>query len=365
MTVLVALIVGFFAGRLLWVGLRPTWNAEDFPRQSNYRGINVPIAAGIVLPLAVLLVEAGRGVAGAFGLGTPPEIAGTRAAIIVGVVGFALLGLLDDLIGDRSAKGLVGHLRSLVSGRLTTGGLKMLGGGVVALIAAAFLSTGAVGLNILIDGAVIALAANLVNLFDLRPGRASKVGLFAFALLAVGSLFNAGLVPVAVVAGAVLALFLDDLRERLMLGDTGSNALGAAIGVGIVSQVGEAGSLIALIGLLGMTLASEFISFSKVIDKFPPFRAIDMLGRKPNTSDTVDVRDAPPEEPGGGYSEEASSRATVEAGAEAGRMRSSGPANSRSQDRPFSSDPVRRDEPGPFKDRIADSTKGDTEQERW
>jgi UDP-N-acetylmuramyl pentapeptide phosphotransferase/UDP-N-acetylglucosamine-1-phosphate transferase len=84
-----------------------------------------------------------------------------------------------------------------------------------------------------------------------------------------------------VVAGAAAGLLLDDLRERLMLGDTGANALGGAVGLGVVLACGPAVRTAALVGVVALNLASEAVSFGRVIDAVPPLRAVDRWGRRP------------------------------------------------------------------------------------
>lgn len=288
MTVIVAAIVGFVTGRMIWLALRKTWQRQVFLRK-NFQGNTLCTAAGIVLPLALITVEATRSVIGAFGVGNEPAITGPRAAVLIAVTGFALLGLLDDLAGGAEARGFGGHVRALLRGQLTSGSVKMIGGIALSLVASAFLVGDSGAVALLLDAAIIALAANLINLFDLRPGRATKAGMIAFVVIAAIALLDTALVPVAIVVGAAGALILDDLRERLMLGDTGANALGAAIGVGIVTQTGATGRVVVAALLLILNLASEFISFSKVIDSVAPLRAFDMLGRRNNES-SVDLR---------------------------------------------------------------------------
>ncbi len=290
MTVIVAVIVGFLAGRMLWLALRKTWQRQVFIRK-NFQGTSLCTAAGIVLPLALVMVEAIRAIIGGFGIGDQPNINASRAATLIAVAGFALLGLLDDLTGGAEARGLGGHIRALLRGQLTSGGVKMIGGIALSLVASAFLIGNGGGAQLIIDAAIIALAANFINLLDLRPGRATKTAIIGFIAIAAVSLLDAKLVPAAIVVGAAGALILDDLRERLMLGDTGANALGAAIGVGIVTQVGGTGRIIAVALLLVLNIASEFVSFSKVIDSVPPLHAFDMMGRR--SSQSVDVRDEP------------------------------------------------------------------------
>jgi hypothetical protein len=125
--------------------------------------------------------------------------------------------------------------------------------------------------DVLLDGAVVAGAANLLNLFDLRPGRALKVGLLgAVAVGAPGP------------AGAAAALLPADLRERVMLGDAGANALGALLGLAAVHRwTSRTARLGVLAGLTAVTGASEVVSFTSVIERTPPLRALDALGRRP------------------------------------------------------------------------------------
>ncbi|MGH9177930.1 MAG: hypothetical protein ACRD0N_05175, partial [Acidimicrobiales bacterium] len=87
------------------------------------------------------------------------------------------------------------------------------------------------------------------------------------------------LAGVAVVAGAAGALLLDDLRERLMLGDTGANALGGAVGLGVVLACAPATRTAVLVAVAALNLASEAVSFGRVIDAVPPLRAVDRWGR--------------------------------------------------------------------------------------
>lgn len=277
MTLLLAAVAGFLAGRLLWILMRPAFAAPALQRE-NYRGRPVATAAGVVLPLAVLVVEAGRAVAGAAGMGNESPTAPPRVAVAVVALGMGLVGVLDDLAGSGEARGFRGHLASLVRGRLTTGGVKVLGGGAVAVVAVAPFAGGALA-RLLADAGLVALAANLANLLDRGPGRAIKAGATAFAVLALATAATTVLAGVAVVAGAAVSLLLDDLHERLMLGDAGANVLGGAVGLGVVLACSPGSRDIVLVVLVALNLASEAVSFGRVIEAVPPLRALDRAGR--------------------------------------------------------------------------------------
>ncbi|HEX7167987.1 MAG TPA: hypothetical protein VF230_13500 [Acidimicrobiales bacterium] len=279
MTVAIAVVVGFLAARLVWMMLRPVFAADVFQRE-NFRGRAVPTAAGLVLALAVVLVEGARTVAAA-AAGDASRLSGGRVGVLVLATGLALFGFVDDLAGAGDRRGFRGHLGALASGRLTTGALKLGGGAAVAILAVAASRPDDGLLELLTDAALVALAANLGNLFDLAPGRAIKTAGLGFAILAIATLADARLAPAAVVVGAALGLLFDDLRERLMLGDTGANLLGGALGLAVV-VTGSPVTRLAVLGVLAiLNGASEWVSFTKVIDRVAPLRVLDRAGRKP------------------------------------------------------------------------------------
>ncbi len=277
MNVFLGFIVGFLAVRCLYVACRSLLEAPALQRK-NYRDYELPTGGGILLVLTLLLIEAGRACFGALGVGENSGLSVTRFLMLFAAFGFALLGLLDDLVGDGDARGFHGHLRALMSGRLTTGMLKVFGGlglSVVLVAAPGFAS----GRRLIIDALIIALAANLGNLLDLAPGRVIKWSLLVYVGLAFVAGTTATGVAIAPIMGAALGLLPDDLREHLMLGDSGANILGGVLGVGAVLTLGEHGRLVLLVVLIAANALSEVISFSKIITAVPPLRWFDQLGR--------------------------------------------------------------------------------------
>ena len=202
--------------------------------------------------------------------------------MLAGVFGFGALGFVDDVLGGDAERGWKAHLRALVEGRLSAGGIKLFGGGVLALMlasAAGSTASGAGGvLRLAADGALVALAANLANAFDRAPGRTIKVSLVAWAALSVAAGGGAAAVAMAPVMGAALGLFPEDLGERLMLGDAGANALGAALGLGALLTLGPGTRLVVTGVLLVLNVAADLISFSKVIRNTPALDRLDKLG---------------------------------------------------------------------------------------
>lgn len=252
--------------------------ANPVLERENYRGHRLPTAVGIVLVTAVVAVDGGRAVLGLVGVGDVAT-AGSRLLVLTAVVAFGLLGLLDDLLGDAHDRGLAGHVRAAVRGRVTTGFVKLGGGAAVALVLAGTIVGDRPG-RVLLDGALVALAANLGNLLDRAPGRTTKWALVA----AVPLLWLAGTdatgVALAVVVGSAAVLLWGDLQERFMLGDTGANALGAALGTATVLEAPAAARNVVVACLLVLTLLSEVVSFSRLIDAVPPLRWFDRLGRE-------------------------------------------------------------------------------------
>ena len=278
MSILLAFVVGVFAVRFLVLAGRDILASPTLQR-TNYRGRPLPTAVGLFAILAVLTVEAGRSTLGAFGVGAEPGENPARALVLFACLGFGLLGFVDDVLGNGDDRGFRGHLRALASGRVTTGLCKIIGGVAIAFVLASqddFVT----GKRLLADAVLIALAANLGNLLDRAPGRVIKCGLVAWVPLAVLAGTDAVGVAIAPIMGAFAGLLGDDLHERVMIGDTGANVLGAVLGLACVLEVGRGARNVILVVLIAANLAAEFISFSRVIDRVPVLRALDLLGRR-------------------------------------------------------------------------------------
>ncbi|MBO3093218.1 hypothetical protein [Cellulomonas dongxiuzhuiae] len=261
-------------GGLDW---QPPGGAATWTR-TNHRGEPVSLLEGPAVAAGVL---AGALVGG-----------GARAtlATAVAALGGGAFGLVDDLREDSATrtKGLRGHLGALARGRVTTGGLKVLGIGASALVAAAVAPPGggaaskplARTADTLASAALVAGAANLLNLLDLRPGRALKAASLAAAPL-VGT---AGGAAACAVLGAASTAVEADLAETDMLGDAGANAVGAVLGTAVVLGAPRPVRLAVLGVVVALTLVSERVSFTRVIERTPVLREVDAWGRRPVSS---------------------------------------------------------------------------------
>ncbi|MFF4188775.1 hypothetical protein ACFYZ9_36815 [Streptomyces sp. NPDC001691] len=213
--------------RAVYVGLARTRRDERFTRK-NYAGRTVDLYSGPAVALGALA-----------GSATLP----TRAAGLVAVGAGALCGAYDDVRGDHR-RGFRDHLGALASGEVTSGAVKLIGIGGAGLVAGALLKERAV--DRVLAAVVVAGTAHLVNLVDLRPGRATGL------VLAVGA---PGLLrgpEAAVPMGAAAAVLADDLGERTMIGDSGAHALGAALGVAIAGGNGRTGLAVHAAALLAV-----------------------------------------------------------------------------------------------------------------
>lgn len=280
MTLALVALVGVLASGGLWLLARPAFAAPVLQR-TNYRGAPVPVAAGVVLAVAVIATEALLVVSESLGRDPAAGEQVGRTAVLIATLGFGLLGAFDDLAAHGDDRGFKGHLSSLLKGRLTTGGLKLAGGGLLAIVVVHATGEDHFG-RLALGAGVVALGANLGNLFDRAPGRTTKVALLAGAavMAAAAAADRPLLVGMVAVLGAGMGLLVPDLRESLMLGDAGANVLGAAVATGVVATTGVAVQLAVLAALVVLNLSSEVVSFSRAIDKIAPLRALDRLGRR-------------------------------------------------------------------------------------
>jgi UDP-N-acetylmuramyl pentapeptide phosphotransferase/UDP-N-acetylglucosamine-1-phosphate transferase len=261
------------------LGRTPPGGAERWVR-TNHQGEPVSLLEGPAVAAGLVL-----GTLAAAGS------ARSRLGHTTATVGALVFGLVDDLGEDTStrSKGLRGHLGAALRGDLTTGALKVLGIGATGVLAAALApprepgSTARRAVDLVVDGAVVAGAANLVNLLDLRPGRALKAGSAAALVLSTTGT-TAGSGPAGAVLGAAAAASPADLAGHDMLGDSGANALGALLGSAVVQGTSRPVRATVLLVLVCLTLASERVSFSQVIARTPWLDAVDRWGRAPAAS---------------------------------------------------------------------------------
>jgi len=264
--------------------------------RTNFHGRTVSLRGGVGAAAGAVTagIEVGRLLRGRTG---SPSRAGLAATIAAGAGGCA--GLVDDLDagahdGDTPAKGLKGHLTALAHGRVTTGALKIAVIGSGALVGGVLLarhrSTGAgarplasSAVDAVSSAVVIAAWANLLNLLDLRPGRALKTAcIVSTPLLATpGRDGEPTRMLAAGTLGVSLAALPEDLLENTMLGDTGANAVGALLGTALACHPSRAVRAGAALSGIGLILASEKVSFSRVIADTPALAALDGLGRRP------------------------------------------------------------------------------------
>mgnify|MGYP003084335011 CR=1 FL=1 len=299
--------IGVCAG-LGYVLRRKRIKASQWER-TNFHGVTVSLRGGVAMAGASV---ASAAVASA--LSDQP-----RAALggVVASLGGGLAGYIDDVDqgahdGGKVAKGLKGHLGALAHGQVTTGVIKIAGIGASALAASALVGSKATSVggkvsDLALNTVLIAGTANLANLLDLRPGRALKatvlvatpLSYFSCAAAKTPAWETSGapsatpaapasasgasaqrLLASGLNAAAITAL-VEDLQENTMLGDTGANAAGALLGTSLAANDSWKLRLGTTLGVVGLILASEKVSFSKVIAANPALNWLDQLWRRP------------------------------------------------------------------------------------
>ena len=258
----------------------------------NFRGRTVSLRGGVGVAAGAVAASAQLGRALGAGAGTRPAAAAVAAT---GAAGAA--GLIDDLDagahdGQTPAKGLKGHLSALARGRVTTGAVKIAVIGSGALVAGVLLARhraaaaplrrpAATALDAVVSAVTIASWADVHNLLDLRPGRALKAAALLTAPL-LADRRRAAAASRALAAGclgAAAAALPGDLMEETMLGDTGANALGALAGTALAAHPARPVRVAAAAAGTGLVLASERVSFTRVIARTPALAALDAVGR--------------------------------------------------------------------------------------
>jgi UDP-N-acetylmuramyl pentapeptide phosphotransferase/UDP-N-acetylglucosamine-1-phosphate transferase len=266
-------VVALAVAIVLAPGARRTLLAGKLVRE-NYRGhplafpFGFVIAASATVALVPLALLERLGDSEVF----RPEL----GAIAIYVLGISFLGLVDDVFSGPS-RGWRGHGAAVAGGALSTGALKA--AGALGLAMFALRGYGKTDGHWLLAVAVLVLATNLFNLLDLRPGRSVKV----FVILGVGLMLAAwdttALGALGLFVAPALVVGFYDVREMVMMGDAGSNVVGALAGFWMVLLMSTAAQIVALVVLLAITIYGEFRSISALVDRVPLLRRLDSFGR--------------------------------------------------------------------------------------
>lgn len=239
----------------------------------NYKGHTIPVSMGITF-IPVIIINA---IVFNFFFRNDPNAQQLSLVFLVGIMTITAIGLVDDLMGNRDILGFKGHIKSLLRGKLTTGGLKAIVGGFISLLIGSLFSFHIV--EIMVNAFIIALFTNLINLLDLRPGRAIK-GFLSISILFIfiGLSGEVRTILISFIAYAI-AYLPQDIKAKSMMGDVGSNALGIILGIVVVVSYTIITKYIILGLLVLVHIITERYSLTEIIKKSFILNFLDELGR--------------------------------------------------------------------------------------
>ena len=272
-------VVSGLGGLLAWGRLGSSLQRKSWLKP-NYRGQQLVAVSGLLSVLVALISTISLIVNFQDSLRAKHGM-----SVLLLLATFCVLGFFDDVSPQQSGGGFVGHLKALLRERKVTSGLfKLFGGLTISAIALVVADATTTWVELIRAVLLVACSANLLNLFDRAPGRATKVGIVWWVVL-VGSVAlwasPSALVSTAwasAIVGATVGLLPSELLERHMQGDSGVNALGAILGFTTVLVASDQIEWLLLVALLGFNLWSERVSFSSLISRNKVLRRLDNMG---------------------------------------------------------------------------------------
>lgn len=233
----------------------------------NFRGKWIPVSFGLyIFTIETVMLVLDR------------DLTSNHLQFLLPFFIITLIGTYDDLYGETAIKGLSGHAKAFFKGNITSGFLKAVVGFILSAYLAFILSVS------FFEGIVrfflILLMINMMNLFDLRPGRALKVFFLLFFILGILTPFFDQEPLGWILFSIVLVVFFQDVRAKIMLGDSGSNMIGMHLGIWYAVYFPLMGQVITLFLLIILHVYTERFSLSQWIEQKPLLRKIDLWGRE-------------------------------------------------------------------------------------
>lgn len=261
---LLAFVVSFILVRPLLNFL----SSANFVAQ-NYKGVKIPIGTGLLWVEVFLVCVATAGILNYF-IGESLYFSKDFYVIATLILGSSLIGFIDDR-STNVERGLTKHFKALLKGKVTTGFIKATSGLIIAVIAALNLSNSLE--LVVINTLIIALFMNAINLLDTRPGRALIGFMGLLILIILGTLLakNVEIGAVWHLWGVFLApgiaLMPSEIKGESMLGDTGSNMLGAILGYLLAASFEINVKIAILIVLVIFNIFADRVSITKLLEK--------------------------------------------------------------------------------------------------
>lgn len=232
----------------------------DIKKVKNYKGEDIPTSGGIVFIIVQFLMSM---ILYTF----------TREKLFIllnlfGILAIGIIGLIDDVFGQKNIKGFKGHFFCFLRGNLTTGFLKAIIGFFVSFFISYTKNSHDLK-ELIIDTFFICLFINAVNILDMRPGRACKfyIILCLIGLLKLFFMKNYNIImTIFPILLSVIVFLSFDLKEKVMMGDTGANVLGLNLGILFSWILSSKYKIIILFFLLFLNIFAEKFSISKILD---------------------------------------------------------------------------------------------------
>ncbi|MFO7820147.1 MAG: glycosyl transferase family 4 [Halanaerobacter sp.] len=235
----------------------------------NYRSQEIPYGYGLVYGLNLVIILVLGTLVGVYNLKVSTKF-------IILVLTMTLIGIIDDTLGRKDFQGFKGHLKALFCrGQLTTGLLKMVFSFITIFYLFFYWSFDL--FSSLLSTLIVLLGANLINLLDLRPGRALKGFILLSGLIVLVGDDFLFLAPILIMVLLSLPL---DLKAKGMMGDVGANLLGALWGLIFIINSTQLEQLIVLSGLIVLNSYSEIYSLTNLIADNKLLNFLDQWGRE-------------------------------------------------------------------------------------
>lgn len=235
----------------------------------NFKGSEVPVGTGLLWGWVLLACTALIGLVGTL-VGDVAGLINELYILAALVAGVTLLGFIDDT-AKTEERGLRSHIRAFFNGKITSGFLKATGGLVISLIIATHFTSSPQ--LIILNALIIGLFMNFINLLDLRPGRALVTFIILANMVMVASFFSSGMSLSfswafwGIILAPASAIFLSEIRGQSMLGDTGSNTLGAVLGYVVIANFETDIKVAVLIFLLAFNFIADRVSITKLLER--------------------------------------------------------------------------------------------------